>query len=200
MSNEADAIIGLYERHAGAFDRLRDKTLVEKRWLDQFAALLPPGATVLDIGCGSGDPIAADLIGRGLALTGVDSSETLVGLCRSRFPAEEWHVADMRQLSLGRRFAGLIAWNSLFHLTMEEQRRMFQRFSEHAAADAALMFTSGPGEGLALGTFEGEPLFHASLSPDAYRRLLADHGFHVVRHCVEDPQCGGATVWLARKS
>jgi hypothetical protein len=60
------------------------------------------------------------------------------------------------------------------------------------------MFTSGPAEGEAIGDFEGEPLFHASLSPDAYRALLNAHGFEVVAFVPEDPTCGQHTVWLAR--
>ncbi|MFN3636804.1 MAG: class I SAM-dependent methyltransferase, partial [Rhizobium rhizophilum] len=94
----------LYERHALSFDRIRGKQLFEKPWLDRFAALLPPGGAILDIGCGSGEPIAADLVGRGFALTGVDGSPSLIDLCRFRLPSGEWHVADMRRLSRGRRF------------------------------------------------------------------------------------------------
>jgi hypothetical protein len=53
--------------------------------------------------------------------------------------------------------------------------------------------------GLQLGRrFAGEPLFHASLSPDAYRALLSQHGFEVVAFVPEDPTCGQHTVWLAR--
>ncbi|MDQ0319303.1 hypothetical protein QO002_001441 [Pararhizobium capsulatum DSM 1112] len=61
------------------------------------------------------------------------------------------------------------------------------------------MFTSGPSHGVAAGSFKGEPLHHASLAPEEYRALLADNGFSVVRHQIEDPDCGGATIWLARK-
>ena len=83
--SEAKRVIGLYERHARAFDGIRSKHLFEKPWLDRFVAILPRGASVLDVGCGAGEPMAAELIGRGLAVTGVDSSETLIGLCRERF-------------------------------------------------------------------------------------------------------------------
>ncbi len=64
---------------------------------------------------------------------------------------------------------------------------------------AALMFTSGPSHGIALGCYAGETLFHASLDPAEYRALLAAQGFSVVAHVAEDPTCGGRTVWLARR-
>jgi trans-aconitate methyltransferase len=199
MRSDADAIVPLYQRHAQAYDRLRGRTLFEKPWLDAFAALLPAGGTVLDIGCGMGEPIARDLTERGFAVTGIDSSPPLIAMARARFPQQEWMVADMRALSLKRRFDGLIAWDSFFHLTPDDQRRMFAIFRDHAAPGAALMFTSGPAHGEAIGTFEGESLYHASLDPEEYRALLADHGFDLVRHVADDAACGGHTVWLARR-
>jgi hypothetical protein len=75
---------------------------------------------------------------------------------------------------------------------------MFAIFRAHAAPGAALMFTSGPSDGEAIGTFHGEPLYHASLAPDEYRALLRRHGFDVISHRAEDPGCGGRTIWLAR--
>ena len=105
----------------------------------------------------------------------------------------------MRSLSLDRRFGGLIAWDSLFHLAPDEQRLMFPVFRDHALPGAPLLFTSGPAAGEAIGTLQGEPLYHASLGPGEYRLLLGWHGFDVVAHAAEDPDCGGHTVWLARR-
>ena len=103
MSDEADRIVGLYRRHARAWAADRGRALgPEKAWLDRFAALLPPGAPVLDIGCGPAEPVAAYLIARGFDVSGADSSPTMVSLCRARFPDRDWRVADMRALALGR--------------------------------------------------------------------------------------------------
>lgn len=173
--------------------------MFERAWLDRFAALMPAAGTVLDLGCGMGEPIAGHLIARGFRVTGVDASPGLLGLCQQRFPDHAWHLADMRGLGLGARFDGILAWDSFFHLTQADQRDMFAVFARHAAPGAALLFTSGPAEGTAMGEFEGEPLFHASLDPAEYRALLHAHGFAVVAHRAEDEACGGHTVWLARR-
>lgn len=37
-------------------------------------------------------------------------------------------------------------------------------------------------------------------APEAYRRLLETHGFELLKHVVNDPRCGGRTVWLAVKT
>jgi trans-aconitate methyltransferase len=106
-------------------------------------------------------------------VTGIDSSPSLIQLCRERFPAAEWHVADMRTLDLNRRYDGLIAWHSFFHLQGDDQRAMFPIFAATAAPGAILTFTSGPLAGVAMGEWQGEPLFHDSLAPEEYRALLA---------------------------
>jgi trans-aconitate methyltransferase len=157
------------------------------------ARSLPRLAEILDIGCGSGEPIARYLIAAGHDVTGADSSPAMIALCKRRFPGHGWVVADMRSLSLDRRFDGILAWDSVFHLTCDDQRRMFPIFRAHAAPRAALMFTSGPRHGEAIGSYRGEPLDEAG-----YRALLDEFGFEVVSYVAEDPACGGHTIWLAR--
>ena len=116
MENEYTSIVNLYQNHAVDWDRERGRSLFEKPWLDRMMTLLPPKRSILDLGCGSGEPIARYFIERGSEVTGVDSSSSFVGICRSRFPCQDWLIADMRVLSLGRRYDGILAWNSLFHL------------------------------------------------------------------------------------
>ena len=76
---------------------------------------------------------------------------------------------------------------------------MFPIFREHSQPGAALMVTSGPAQGVAMGVYAGEPLYHASLAPDEYRALLEVNDFSLVEHAVEDPNCGGHTIWLAQR-
>jgi SAM-dependent methyltransferase len=198
-SEEAARIIDLYQRKASDWIEGRARTrLFEKPWLDRFLALLSPAAPILDLGCGSAEPMAAYLIGLGHPVTGVDSSPAMIDACRQHFPTQEWIVADMRKLALQRKFSGVLAWDSFFHLCHDDQRNMFPVFRAHAAPRAALMFTSGPAHGEAIGSFAGEPLYHASLDAAEYRSLLDRNGFHVVSHVVEDPDCGGHTIWLAQ--
>jgi SAM-dependent methyltransferase len=198
VDSPAERIIGLYQRHADHWDRERGRDLFEKPWLDRFLALLQPGASILDLGCGSAEPIARYFIEKGCHMTGVDSSPALIDLCKSRFPDQNWIVNDMRTLSLSRCLDGILAWDSFFHLCPEDQRPMFDIFRAHAAPHAALMFTSGTVHGEAIGTFQGEPLYHGSLDTAEYRSLLHQNGFAVVSHVVEAPANGGRTVWLAQ--
>jgi len=200
MSDEPrPSVIDVYQRHGEAWAELRSDKLVERSWLDRFSTLLPAGGAVLDIGCGSGLPIGRELVRRGFDFTGVDGTPTMLALFQRNLPHATAHLMDMRQLALGRRFAGLLAWDSFFHLSPDDQRPMFARFQAHAAPGAALMFTSGSEEGCAIGQLQGDPLYHGSLNPGEYRALLDAAGFDVVAHKVADPACGHRTIWLTRQ-
>src|SRR5262249_58798564 len=113
----------------------------------------------------------------------------------SRVREQEWIVADMGPLALGRRFDGILAWDSYFHLDHAAQRAMFAVFESHAAPGALLMFNTGPDHGEGIGEFEGDPLYHASLAPAEYESLIAQSGFRVIAHAVNDARAGGRTVW-----
>ena len=49
------------------------------------------------------------------------------------------------------------------------------------------------------GEWQGEPLYHGSLDTSEYRVRLESNGFEVIDHVASDPECGYATIWLARK-
>ncbi|WP_445117107.1 class I SAM-dependent methyltransferase [Acinetobacter sp. WZC-1] len=194
----AKNIIEIYKKHGRAWTEKRGQCLYEKAWLDHFLALLPEHSAILDLGCGSGRPIAAYLIAQGHCITGMDSSDVMIDMARNNFPEQHWVQADMRQIDLNQKFQGILAWDSFFHLTADDQRQMFQQFSQSAERGTVLMLTTGPEQGEAMGDMFGEVLYHASLSQDEYRELLKTHGFKVVNMIAEDAECAGHTVWLAQ--
>lgn len=201
MRHLADRIITHYEKHAAAWDFDRQNShWNDKIWHDRFIDRLGQGACVLDLGCGSGWPVAKYMVERGLRVTGVDSSPTMISLCRERLPGQEWIVADMGQLAIGRHFEGILAWDSFFHLAHENQQRMFAVFANHASTDAVVMFNAGPQRGEGIGEYRGRPLYHASLSPAEYEELIARFGFQVLQHARNDAQAGGRTVWLCQRN
>ena len=119
-------------------------------------------------------------------------------MARANFPEQMWLQADMRQFNLAQKFDAILAWDSFFHLTQDDQRQMFAQFARHAQLGTVLMFSSGPAHGEAIGELFGEPLYHASLAPEEYHALLRQNGFQVLEMVAEDPECSGHTVWLAQ--
>ncbi len=70
-----------------------------------FAFLIPPGARVLELGCGLGDVLAAVKPSRGV---GVDFSPSIITQARQRHPELEFHVADAEEFSPNETFDYII--------------------------------------------------------------------------------------------
>jgi cyclopropane fatty-acyl-phospholipid synthase-like methyltransferase len=122
----------------------------------------------------------------------------MLNLARSRCAKTKFILADMRTINLGEKFDCIIAWHSFFHLSPEDQRKMFKIFESHLKPNGILLFTTGPDAGEVWSNNGGESLYHASLSSVEYMQFLEKFGFEVLLHKIEDPQCKCATVWLTR--
>lgn len=201
----ADRIVDLYREGAddwiAARSVLGQGDLDDAGWLARFAAALPAGGSVLDVGCGHGHPIAASLLARGFRVTGLDTSERLIAHARRTLPDGEWIIGDMRRLKIDRRFDGIIAWCSLFHLSIADQTLALPRLLRCGAPGAVVLFNAGSAQGEAIGRWRGEDLYHASLSAAAYQDLLADAGYARLNADIASTTTTANTgVWMARRA
>lgn len=198
VDNDDKNILESYSKIAKWFNEHRSRDLFEKSWLDKAISQLSPGAKILDLGCGMGEPIAKYFIEQGFRVTGIDGCKEFIEIAKSNLPNGVFLIGDMRKLSLDSKFDFIIAWNSFFHLGADEQRNMFSIFANHLKSKGVLMFTSGPKAGEVWSDNGGEELYHASLDPDEYKELLEKYGFELIQYKINDENCNGHTVWLAK--
>lgn len=195
-----DKMYLVYDEISDWFDAHRSKELImEKFYLDLLLKYIPSGAKILDVGCGTGEPIAQFLIAQGCELIGIDASEKMIDLCKQRFPNGTWLLADMRTLKLQEKFHAVIAWHSLFHLPHEDQRTTLKLLAAMVEKNGLLIFTSGEEHGEVWSDNGGHDLYHASLSSAEYAQILFNCDFEILVHKVRDVDCGEATVWIAKK-
>lgn len=91
-------------RAAGSFEQAQVDLEVRLFKLPNLMALLPAGqlpASVLEIGCATGELIAAVPVQDGGRRIGIDISAANVQAARARFPEVEFHCGDFRALDLG---------------------------------------------------------------------------------------------------
>ena len=83
-----------YDRVAHDYARLEGETKWPRmRWLRKLLNQLPPGSSVLDLGCGSGDP--ADIeVAKEHKITGVDISQTQINLAQQNVPTGDFLHGD----------------------------------------------------------------------------------------------------------
>jgi ubiquinone/menaquinone biosynthesis C-methylase UbiE len=75
---------------------------------------LPAGATVLDLGCGTGEPIAKYVIERGFRVVGIDQSSEMLKIAKTIVPEARLIHGDMVEIEFDEKFAAAIAWDSAF--------------------------------------------------------------------------------------
>ncbi|MDX1738637.1 MAG: class I SAM-dependent methyltransferase [Alphaproteobacteria bacterium] len=190
----------IYDKHAARFDGERPKMLIERKWLDRFISFIDSHEYILDIGCGAGEPVARYFIDQGYRVTGLDFSKSMIDICKSRFPDHDWHIGDMIDFDLGKKYKGIVAWHSFFHLPLDDQRRALECFAKHLSANGVLMLTVGPENSEVLGNVCGEQVYHASFNPEEYEEILSQYGIEILEFVPEDPDCFGSTILLARKT
>lgn len=195
---ECKNVYKVYNKIGSWFAENRAADLVEKAYLNDILEHLPAGAKVLDLGCGDGKPILEYFIKHGINVLGVDASTQMIELAKANFPTTGFLLKDMRELDLEEEFDAIIAWHSFFHLPAGDQPKMFAIFKRHLKPDGILLFTSGTERGEVWSMNGGENLFHASLATAEYQTLLLENEFKVLRHKINDPDCGGANVWMAQ--
>lgn len=115
-----------YDSIASQWDAVRTRLApAEARLMALLCEGLPPGSRVLDLGCGTGRPIAEELARRGLQVTGVDQSANMLALARQRLPGHCWVQAAIEAYVPAGDFAAAVAWDSLFHLPRAAHARVF---------------------------------------------------------------------------
>lgn len=201
MTADADpeAVRAVYVRQARTWDLQRGRFGIEDAWLIRLTHRLPPGSSVLDLGCGAGDPVANWLVARRFDVTGVDFAPPMLALARARLPQARFVQGDMRALRLGQTFDAILSWDAFFHLSPQAQRQTMPRIADHLAPGGRLLLTIGPQAGTATGHVGGEPVYHASLAPGEYRQILLEAGTPVDRIALNDRTSDFHSVLMARK-
>ena len=173
VMHEYDLIADWY-----AADRSRDIGVPE---VTALAVSLPTGASVLDIGCGTGIPVTRALLAAGCSVLAIDSSSRMFDKFRANFPDIPTLCAAIQSCdlqSLG--FDAAVAWGVMFHLDQGDQARALANVSRALKPGAPFLFTSGDRDGSVEGEMNGVPFRYFSLSVDGYRSLLNEHGFQLI--------------------
>ena len=177
--------------------------------LEDLAPVVPPGAAVLDLGCGAGVPVTRWLAGRGFAVTGVDVSARQLELARSNVPDGTFIKADMTGLAFDpETFDAVVAFHSIIHVPRNEHPALLARIHRWLKPEGVFLAT------MTVTDYEGQdddwegwgaPMVWSHYDQDTNVAMLREAGFEL-RYA--EPRTGGGTgdedetwLWvLARKN
>lgn len=117
-----------YNAIATQYLEARRKKSADILLLDHFMQKLPAEARLLDAGCGAGIPVAKILSER-FNVTGVDFSETQIGLAKQNVPDATFICQDITQLGFpANSFDGICSFYAIIHIPREEHRALLENF------------------------------------------------------------------------
>ncbi len=184
-----------YETHAAEFRHWREQSSIGVATVLQWAQGLPPGAALLDLGCGSGLPLAKALAERGFRLYGIDASPTLAAAYQQLLPQAQVACARLEDADFfQRRFAGVLCVGVVFLLPEATQRQLFSKVAA-ALLPGGLWLFSAPAQACRwVDMLTG--LESVSLGATAYQQLLQQAGLRLQAQYQDE---GGNFYFAAEK-
>lgn len=185
-----------YDRIAEGFAGMRTEFYKEQKYIDVLIDYLSPQSSILDVGCGSGYPIASYFIEKGFHVTGIDGSKNLLNIAKNKCPRMERIYGDIRTVNLNEQYDAIIEWWCLFHLPKNDQLEMIKRFSHWIKKNGVIEFTTGNE------AYEGknsdmlsQELYFYSHEPLLYEKALKENGFKILLKESDQPN---HLVWIAQ--
>jgi SAM-dependent methyltransferase len=144
-----------------------------------WSKMLPDGAAVLDLGCGTGVPITKVLIERRFNVCGVDGSPSMIAAFRARFPTVPVQCAAIEDSDFfGRTFEGIVAWGLFFLLEPNAQRKLIAKIAAVLPSGGKLLFTAPKQSCTWTDAMTERPSI--SLGHEAYRNALEADGLSLI--------------------
>lgn len=166
---------------------------------------LPPGAPVLELGCGAGIPTTRTLAAK-FAVTGVDISARQIELARAAIPNATFIHADMTALDFPpASFVGVCAFFSLIHVPRAEQPPLLARIAAWLRPGGLFVATMGllDTEGDIEDNWLGAPMYFSHYDATTNRALVTQAGLTLISANEETQEEDGQPVtflWVvARK-
>lgn len=179
---------------AGSYDSIADRWASDRFPSDyglaqhkRAIAFSSSSGRALDIGCGSSGRILDLLLANGFDPEGIDISERMIALARERHPDLTFHHADICEWRFPRQYDFISAWDSIWHIPLQQQERVLTKVLTGLAPQGVLIFTTGGVDGPSetRDSEMGPPMYHSALGIPGTLELLA-HAGCVCRHLEYD--------------
>lgn len=173
----------------------------EVSWLEELSTSIPPGARILDLGCGNGIPAARWLTTRGYRVTGVDISPVQIERARRLVPAATFECVDFTHLDFPESsFDAVVSFFAIIHVPVEEQPALFRKIHCWLTTGGYVMAIVGSRATTGIEEdWLGAPMYWSTADTATYLQWLRDARLSLQWHRFIPEGNGGHTLILARK-
>ncbi|MFI6654482.1 class I SAM-dependent methyltransferase [Streptomyces sp. NPDC050523] len=191
-----DAVSRLYDDAYGAETKYA-------ALLGDLCRRIPVGSAVLDLGCGSGVPVARTLVEAGHQVTGVDISEVQIRRAQERVPQAQFIRSDATAVTFEpASFDAVVSLYALIHIPLAEQPPLLRRITGWLRPSG--WFAATTGHGAWTGTEQnwlggGVPMWWSHADAATNRAWITQAGLTVEREeFLPEGDAGHALFWARR--
>lgn len=159
----------------------------DQQLFDIFIKHLPNSCEILDIGCGSGFPIATLLDDKGYKISGVDRSTKLLRFAQEKLPQCKFINSDIEDFTFEKKYKGVVLWDILFHLDRSKHESILTNIFEHLEEKGIMILSSGGSkDDIAAFTdfMYGVKFFYDSYPVKAFKVIVEKIGFTVLSESI----------------
>lgn len=156
------------------------------RWLQTLLTKLEPGSSVLDLGCGSGDPADVE-ISKAHKITGVDVSQVQINLARQNVPTGHFIQGDAGSVEFPpASFDAVVSFYTIEHIPRKEHEALLRHIHQWLRAGGFLLISIEAGEyDDIIGEWLGVPMFISCYKPETMKQLVTQAGFDLLETAIE---------------
>lgn len=169
-----------YDLISDEWQKTRNSTDIN-RCIADFVELLVPNGNVLDVGCGTGYPIAKYLVSRGFFVTGIDISQKMIDKAsKLQLKNALFLKKDILHYSTDRLYDGVIAFDSIWHIEKNKQPDVYSKIASLMKRGAYFIFTHGNRNSETVGTMFGQNFYYGALNVNEVLTLFSKVGLKTV--------------------
>lgn len=178
------------EEVAASYDRLADQWVDVSTYgfaqVERAVTFVKRKGLALDVGCGTGRLMGL-LGGHGFRTVGLDVSQAMLALARDRHSEARLFHADICGWELPEAYDLIVAWDSVWHVPLDQQAAVLTKLGRGLAAGGVLVFTTGGTDGPdeRRNSDMGPPMYHATLGIPKTLQVISEAGC-VCRHLEYD--------------
>jgi SAM-dependent methyltransferase len=171
-----------YDEIADAYMERFGRSSVRAMKLAELIGHLPDAASVLDLGCGAGIPVARELARRGFEVTGVDASSGQIERARRNVREARFILADMASVQFApATFDAVVSFYAITHLPRAEHAPLVRQIGTWLRPGGYFLASYGTAEGDWSGEWLGARMFFSHSTPEATKAMIADTGLRLDR-------------------
>jgi ubiquinone/menaquinone biosynthesis C-methylase UbiE len=156
---------------------------VRGKYLDILINLLPSGASVLELGCGSGIPMTRRLVDHGFKITGVDISCEQLALAEKNVPEATLALGDMTTLEFDdNSFDAVTAFYSVTHIPRVEHSDLIKSIFKLLKPGGILLANLGKDDlpDSVEADWLGKPMFFSHYDADTSEEIIRKTSFEII--------------------